>query len=299
MTRFQDIFNQLFRDGIQLDCEDDNDFVIQVLSQMTKSGDQLFRYVTKNQYMIKKIIGLPFRINSRDMITKYIIIKWNHLTSNNRDIIMIDLTTNGEMFKCQSRNPIISLFTVSGRFDEKFELGLSNSPKDCLALVNNDIKFCRATDLIKACLIICYYFGIWKINLGDTAGIGCLYDNVIKTPLCGDNQELKNIPVSMLFRIINKPGFYEGLGADFIVFTRENYDMMFSLLRNCPVSSLFELPEKKIENIDLNQLNIEFVETFGDMPLTWTIGQFFSNYVSKKLVLIDRKKSCQVIEIYV
>jgi hypothetical protein len=179
--------------------------------------------------------------------------------------------------------------------DDKFRLSLSNSPKDCIGILNSDIKMCNASKLIRCCMLICYYFGIREIGLSDSAGISCYYHQPYDT-LCGDNYLQKDIPLSMLFRLANKVGFYESMGSKINDYSSEIMTGIFNSIKKCTIRKILE--NNNNPKYDSMKILNNFIESFGDEYADSPLEKFIIDYMTKNISVINNlsEKRCNVIK---
>jgi hypothetical protein len=273
---FLNIFNLYYNDPntIQLNPSDEDTLDDIPIKNLVYSKYDVYRTSTG----FKKFIAVPFILSPSDTLVKYFYVLLTQV-----GFADIYIRANSKNIGCKNiRNEIMSIFALSGRLNKtkqdknsEFVLGLSNSPRDCLIIVNNDKKLCSAMVLIQSMIKIANYFGIYVISLGDSAGVECRMAKKSGEDTCGPVFNNKNIPLSLQRRLMGKKGFYEGMG--FRPKENMNYDKIFDELAN-------------MRMLDIVPDTQKYLLLFGDNDIT--LGQFVIKYDKTEL---DEKKSRQIL----
>ena len=293
-----DYFNHVFDDYLSVSKEGSTKFYEQPLLENTSIFDApTYRWQENIFGNVKlEVLAIPFILYNNDDVVKYFYVKRN-ISSG---FVEIYIVANKDSIGCSSnRNPLISIFNISGNLKNKspIVLGLSNSPSECLAIVKNDNKLCNASNLIKAMLKITNYFGIREIKLGDSAGIQCRMDVPVGRNKCGLVFNEKNVPLSIQRRILNKKGFYEEIG--FIPEGNYDYDSIFKTIGDSNLqdiisiddqntyTDLFDRPSGTVSDFLMNYTNMKALNDGKDLARCKWIEKFLNEiYEGRNIALI-------------
>jgi hypothetical protein len=266
---FNQMFDQYFNHPNSVLMNEKVELEDPIIKEYSSKENKIYKWTKKDwSNNWNDIIAIPFILNKEDNLVKYFFIKRNRTTG----YINFFIEANKNKFKCQTKNELVNIFALSGTLKnpsrlnpDPLVLGLSNSPSDCLLILNKDKKLCNAGVLIKNMLKIVKYFGIYQILLGDSAGIQCRMDPGSGKSDCGITYHKKNIPLSLQRRLNNKKGFYEEIG--FVPKIQHNYDSFFEAIAVQPILSVIP-----------NSMESKYIQLFEGLEPNNTIRDFIQIY---------------------